>query len=327
VIDEADVYSGSGSTVQSKWTTGRIKQVAAHEIGHSIGFFDHLNDSAKRNLMHSEAPVYNLSDEDEWNLNRLYMHTSEAEQNCFTEVDLSQSDFNNAKGVIYPPSGLGRLDNSPSCPSTAYDDGAAHYFKLDIPRSGHRTRFHAWPTSTSTNVEMFVHRSRTFDPYDNGGEYDYRSFRRDTLVQMASNDKDRRKYYQFRVTPDCTTLATFRMPRNRRLRTIHTGTLSTSDCKSSITSRGYADFYSFTLDRTMTVTIEMNSSVVDSYIYLRRGDDEQSVNQMYYNDDYPGHGLNSRISELLPKGEYTIEATSYNQRAKGRYDLRIGSSS
>ena len=77
VFDEADVYQGTDAsrTVRSKWGvitsgTSRLQKVAAHELGHALGFFDHIPGSGS--LMYHTAPHCTLSVDDKWNLNRLF---------------------------------------------------------------------------------------------------------------------------------------------------------------------------------------------------------------------------------------------------------------
>ena len=62
---------------------------------------------------------------------------------------------------------------------------------------------------------------------------------------------------------------------------------------------------------------------MDGYLYLRRGEGEQSATAIYSDDD-GGGGTNFRISERLTPGHYTIEATSLRSGDIGKYDLRIG---
>ena len=71
---------------------------------------------------------------------------------------------------------------------------------------------------------------------------------------------------------------------------------------------------------------QINSRYIDSYLYLRLGDDEQSTFEITSNDDAYFGTYKARISTRLAPGLYTIEATSLSKNEIGRYDLRIGSS-
>ena len=96
-----------------------------------------------------------------------------------------------------------------------------------------------------------------------------------------------------------------------------------SDCQSMVADRGYARYYTFTLAQESAVTIELTSDL-DTYLYLRTGD-ARSGNALHENDDIASGGvnLNSRISETLPAGTYTIEATTYSEDEPGSFNLSI----
>jgi hypothetical protein len=101
-----------------------------------------------------------------------------------------------------------------------------------------------------------------------------------------------------------------------------------ADCQSQHTvtgqhpNIGYARYYSFELEQSSEVTIDLVSSV-DTYLYLRRGD-SRSGDFLRENDDVePGVNLNSRISETLDTGSYTIEATTYSPGEAGSFTLTI----
>ena len=101
-----------------------------------------------------------------------------------------------------------------------------------------------------------------------------------------------------------------------------TGTWSAA-CRSSVEDRGYARYYTFTLEQQSQITIELTSSV-DTYLYLRSGNARTGA-VLYENDDIESGGvnLNSRISETLVGGSYTIEATTYDNRQAGTFTLTI----
>ena len=222
---------------------------------------------------------------------------------------------------------LGFSLGSYSCPSTLQDKGTATYFKLDASSSGAKPLFKAW-TNSGDHVEQYVHDGTDFDPYREGEASQSKELRTDTLLQIASDDRNTTQIYQFRVIPLCKVYQDYTVPRRSTIRTLQRGytNLRSTDCESSVTSRGYADFYFINVTRTTNVTIEMNSRYIDSYLYLRLGDDEQSTFEITSNDDAYFGTYNARISTRLAPGLYTIEATSLSKNEIGRYDLRIGSS-
>ena len=85
---------------------------------------------------------------------------------------------------------------------------------------------------------------------------------------------------------------------------------------------GYARYYSFTLSESRAVTITLESEV-DPYLYLRSGD-ARTGGFLHENDDVESRvNLNSRISETLAAGDYTIEATTYAADMAGMFTLTI----
>ena len=101
-----------------------------------------------------------------------------------------------------------------------------------------------------------------------------------------------------------------------------TGTWA-DDCQSQVADRGYARYYSFVLEQESTVTIILESEV-DTFLYLREGE-ARSGTPLHFNDDIEAGGvnLNSRISETLSMGTYTIEATTYREDQAGSFTLNI----
>ena len=84
----------------------------------------------------------------------------------------------------------------------------------------------------------------------------------------------------------------------------------------------YARFYTFTLSVPSTVTMELNSSA-DTYMYLMQGTDKTG-NIEHYNDDIVvNENSDSRISESLSAGDYTIEATTYGVETSGNFTLTV----
>ena len=83
----------------------------------------------------------------------------------------------------------------------------------------------------------------------------------------------------------------------------------------------YARFYSFTLTEPSDVTINLTSTE-DTYLYLMQGV-RKSGAVLHENDDTESGNTNSRISESLPAGEYTIEATTYDLTTSGDFALEV----
>ena len=91
-------------------------------------------------------------------------------------------------------------------------------------------------------------------------------------------------------------------------------------CNSEVSGRGYARYYTFTLWAGSYVTITLESSDVDTYLYLREG--EARSGDFLYDDD--GGGITkSQIQETLVAGTYTIEATTYGTKETGSFTLTV----
>jgi hypothetical protein len=103
-----------------------------------------------------------------------------------------------------------------------------------------------------------------------------------------------------------------------------TSSLSTSDRTSTLrlSTTGtyyYADSYQFTLTSTTSVTIDMKSTTVDSFLYLL-----SPSGSVLFSDDNSGGGTDARIATTLNAGTYFIEASSSNASlATGSYSLSI----
>ena len=81
------------------------------------------------------------------------------------------------------------------------------------------------------------------------------------------------------------------------------------------TGTRYARFYTFTLDAPKSVTVSIASAdVADAYLYLLEG---------VGNDGSVVNRGNSRISEQLQAGTYTIEATTYELETAGNFTLSM----
>ena len=70
----------------------------------------------------------------------------------------------------------------------------------------------------------------------------------------------------------------------------------------------------------MTITLESDE---DTYLYLLSGHG-RSGTVLYEDDDIVyGVNTNSRLSENLQPGDYTIEATTYYAQTDGDFTLKI----
>ena len=96
----------------------------------------------------------------------------------------------------------------------------------------------------------------------------------------------------------------------------------TGACASTRRSGRYARFYSFTLNQQTEVQIDLTSSQ-DTYLYLLRGADANGT-VVTDNDDFEAVSTNSRITETLAAGTYTIEATTYAEGVIGSFTLEVG---
>ena len=95
----------------------------------------------------------------------------------------------------------------------------------------------------------------------------------------------------------------------------------TGDCASTHRSGRYARFYSFTLSQQTQVEINLTSAQ-DTFLYLLRGADANGT-MVTDNDDVVSGNTNSRITETLSAGAYTIEATTYTEGVTGDFTLSI----
>ena len=93
------------------------------------------------------------------------------------------------------------------------------------------------------------------------------------------------------------------------------------DCASTHRSGSYARFYSFTLSQQGDVQIDLTSDE-DTYLYLLRGADANG-SVVADNDDVESGNTDSRVTETLAPGTYTIEATTYDEGATGDFSLSI----
>ena len=98
-----------------------------------------------------------------------------------------------------------------------------------------------------------------------------------------------------------------------------------SGCDSETRSGSHARYYTFTLDASSEVTVRLESSAANTYLYLRRGD-ATSGTALHENDDHDGT-TTSQITETLASGTYTVEATTYGSGTTGSFNLTIATGS
>ena len=93
-----------------------------------------------------------------------------------------------------------------------------------------------------------------------------------------------------------------------------------STCTSAVDSDKNAHYYTFKLAQASTVTIDLSSSAVNTFLYLRNGHNNQAGDVLAMNDD-GGSGTNAQISATLVAGSYTIEATTALDGQTGNFTL------
>ena len=77
-------------------------------------------------------------------------------------------------------------------------------------------------------------------------------------------------------------------------------------------------YYRFTLDRTATVTIDLTSPSVNTFLVL-----QNSARGVMERDGSSGSGNNARIARSLDSGLYTLLAAGYPYRVKGPFVLTV----
>jgi len=98
--------------------------------------------------------------------------------------------------------------------------------------------------------------------------------------------------------------------------------LDASDCRVNQilgggTDQAYADQYRLTVPARGTLTIDMRSDDVDSFLILM----DSSRNPLARDDD-GGEGRNSRITQTVAPGTYIVIANSYGGQSQGAYTLQ-----
>ena len=91
------------------------------------------------------------------------------------------------------------------------------------------------------------------------------------------------------------------------------GTLTSASC---LYVNDPTDFYEFRLSQSRTVTIQLNSSAFDAWLFLF----DRTTGGVIAVDDDSGVGLDARIVQTLAAGTYVIGATSF-EGATGGYTL------
>lgn len=96
-------------------------------------------------------------------------------------------------------------------------------------------------------------------------------------------------------------------------------------CPSHTNTSHYADYYTFTLSSSETVTIDIESPT-DSYLHLYNyssSPDHKAGSEITHDDD-GGDGTNARISsQSLSAAQYTIQARPYSAETTDSYTLLI----
>ena len=93
-----------------------------------------------------------------------------------------------------------------------------------------------------------------------------------------------------------------------------------SECVSANRGGRYARYYTFSIDSTTNVQIDLESGT-DAYLYLLDG--SGPLGSVIESDDDDGPGGDSMISRTLSRGTYTVEATTYSSARTGGFELTI----
>nr|MDA3814954.1 BspA family leucine-rich repeat surface protein [Patescibacteria group bacterium] len=95
-----------------------------------------------------------------------------------------------------------------------------------------------------------------------------------------------------------------------------------SACASVSDSNKYAKYYTFTLDSPTFVSMTTSDSgdINNTYLYLLSGSGTGG-SILKDNDDISGADYFSQIKGRLPAGDYTIEATTYDDFVEGQFNL------
>jgi len=97
------------------------------------------------------------------------------------------------------------------------------------------------------------------------------------------------------------------------------GTLATTDCKSTVRSGKYYDNFTFAATAGTAYTITLNSTAFDAYLYLLN-----SAGAVLASNDDGNGGTNSKIVYTpTAAGTLTIHATTYSSGATGAYTVSL----
>ena len=141
-----------------------------------MGYFRHSGNAG--DLMASPIGSQNLTDNDKWNLNRLYLHTTGPgiadADDCFIDVPLKTTEAMRIGGGMFI-NGRFNAIGAPRCPSTSWGIGSlAHYYKLDHDVG----RSQGFEVSTinggPTNVRQYIHNDDD-NPYKSGAQSSFNS--------------------------------------------------------------------------------------------------------------------------------------------------------
>lgn len=95
------------------------------------------------------------------------------------------------------------------------------------------------------------------------------------------------------------------------------GSLTVGEARDAHLVEGLTDRYTVDVRRAGDYIVEMTSGEIDSYLRLKRGDEEVA------SDDDSGGSLNARIEQNLPAGTYVVEASSAVGPQSGPYRIVI----
>ena len=94
----------------------------------------------------------------------------------------------------------------------------------------------------------------------------------------------------------------------------------TNFCTSVNRSGSYVRYYTFTTGTWSNVTVTLESSDADTYLYLLQGKGAYGT-VLHENNDHSG--TDSQIEEILEPGSYTVEAATYSSGVPGDFTLTI----
>ena len=94
--------------------------------------------------------------------------------------------------------------------------------------------------------------------------------------------------------------------------------LSSSDCRLEGAGE-FVDYYGFSVGSDRSITIDMVSNQVDTYVILFDRESGDVVAQ----DDDGGAGFNARLRTTVAEGSYVVGATSFAAGDTGPYELSI----